>query len=335
MKKSICAVALLGTFAGVTSAQTNVSIYGIVDVSIQRFDTSTSSPVWQMEDANSGAFNKNGSRVGFKGSEDLGGGLSAIFTLENGFNIDNGTTGQGGRLFGRQAWVGLKGGLGTLTMGRQYTATFLTSDAVDPFGLGYAGNLSRVFNTNGFRADNTIAYFTPNLGGFFGQVNYALGEVAGNNSAGRNITSSLGYANGPVMVRFAYGDVKANPAVAGSLDNKTAMLGGTFDFGAAKLHAAFQADKLETPAGARSIEDKNWMLGVSAPIGYGRILASYVRRNADIITATRGDLDQYAIGYVHSLSKRTDVYSSYARQNDKSVTNVDNTVFQVGFQHRF
>lgn len=335
MKKSLLALAVLGAFAGVASAQTNVTIYGIVDVGIQRVDTDATEAVWQMEDANGAGFNRNGSRIGFKGTEDLGGGLSAIFTLENGFTSDSGTLGQGGRLFGRQAWVGLQGAFGAVKLGRQYTVTHLANDTIDPFNTGMAGAINRVFNGNGTRTDNTLSYSLPNLGGFSGQVNYSLGEVAGDNSASRQVGLGLAYANGPINVQFAYHDANSDPAVAASVDTKTAMLGGIYNFGVAKLHAGFQANETENLAGALTSDDKNWMLGVSAPIGVGEVRASFVRRDADLVTAARGDLDQYALGYVHNLSKRTNVYTSYARQNDKSVANVDNNVFQVGLQHRF
>ena len=116
MKKSLLALAVLGAFAGAASAQTNVTVYGLVDAGIQRTDTDNSGARWGLD---SGL--QSGNRLGFKGSEDLGGGLSAIFTLESGFNLDDGTQAQGGRLFGRQAWVGLNGGFGTVKFGRQYT----------------------------------------------------------------------------------------------------------------------------------------------------------------------------------------------------------------------
>ncbi|MEC4722535.1 porin [Noviherbaspirillum sp. CPCC 100848] len=338
MKKSLLALAVLGSFAGVASAQTNVTIYGIVDVAIQRVDSDATSAAWQMEDGNGNGFNRNGSRIGFKGSEDLGGGLSAIFTLENGFTSDSGNLGQGGRLFGRQAWVGLQGNFGAVRLGRQYTVTHLANDTIDPFNTGFAGAINRVFNGNGVRTDNTLSYALPNLGGFSGQVNYSLGEVAGDNSANRSVGLGLGYANGPINVQFAYHDANGAPAAgaaAATSDTKTAFLGGIYNFGVAKLHAAYQSNEVETLAGARTSDDNNWMLGVSAPLGVGQVMASFIRRDADVVTAARGDLDQYALGYLHNLSKRTNVYTSYARQNDKAATGVDNNVFQVGLQHRF
>jgi predicted porin len=326
MKKSLLALAVLGAFAGAASAQTNVTIYGIVDAAIERFDTNTTSATWSLTDANT-SFNKNGSRIGFKGSEDLGGGLSAIFQIENGFNVDNGQLGQGGRIFGRQAWVGLNGGFGTVKFGRQYTPMFGALDAIDPFGTGMTGAISRLFNTNGTRTDNTINY-SLSAAGFSGQLAYTLGEVAGNQSASRQIGLGLGYANGPINVQFAYTDAN-NAADTG--DTNTAVIGGSYNFGVAKLHAGFQSDKTDA-AGVTTTKDRNWMLGVSAPVGMGEVRASFIRSDDRLVNA---DTDQYGLGYVHNLSKRTNVYTSYARQNDKSATNNDNNTFNVGFQHRF
>ncbi|HYD96716.1 MAG TPA: porin [Noviherbaspirillum sp.] len=328
MKKSLLALAVFGAFAGAASAQSNVTIYGIADVAIERFDTNATSAQWSLTDGNT-SFNRNGSRIGFKGTEDLGGGLSAIFTIENGFNIDNGQLGQGGRIFGRQAFVGLQGGFGAVKFGRQYTPMFLALDSVDPFGTGLAGSITNVFNPNGVRTDNTIN-FSMSAMGVNGQLAYTLGEQAGSNSLGRQIGLGLGYGNGPVSVQFAYHD--ANAATVAGADTTTALLGGAFDLGVAKLHAAIQTNKAETPA-ATTGKNRNWMLGASAPVGAGSVVASFLR--GDDRLATNADVDQYALGYIHNLSKRTNVYTSYARLNAKPAGAVDTSIFNVGVQHRF
>src|ERR1700730_16325238 len=128
MKKTLLALAVLGAFAGAASAQTNVTVYGIVDAGVQY--KNDGNPAGKTLSLQSGI--QNGSRLGFKGTEDLGGGLSAIFTFENGFNVDDGTLGQGNRLFGRQAWVGLNGGFGTVKLGRQQTALYYALTEIDP-----------------------------------------------------------------------------------------------------------------------------------------------------------------------------------------------------------
>ncbi|HZW11607.1 MAG TPA: porin, partial [Noviherbaspirillum sp.] len=182
MKKSLLALAVLGAFAGAASAQTNVTIYGLVDASIERNDDNNGPITWGMRDANSFNSGKNGSRLGFKGTEDLGGGLSALFVLESGFQVDSGAMRGDGGLFSRQAYVGLQGGFGTVKLGHQYTPMHLALDTIDPFGTGMAGNIAYQFNNNGTRMSNTVNY-SYSAAGFTGQAAYSFGEVAGDQGA--------------------------------------------------------------------------------------------------------------------------------------------------------
>ncbi|GAB3548180.1 porin [Noviherbaspirillum agri] len=279
-----------------------------------------------MRDANSFNSGKNGSRLGFKGTEDLGGGLSALFVLESGFQVDSGAMRGDGGLFSRQAYVGLQGGFGTVKLGHQYTPMHLALDAIDPFGTGMAGNIAYQFNNNGTRMSNTINY-SYSAAGFTGQAAYGLGEVAGNTGASRQLALALSYANGPLNAQFAYHD--ANDATDTG-DTKTALLGGTYDLQVAKVHAGFQTNKTEA-AGVESVKDRNYMLGVSAPVGAGEVRASWMR--SDDRLAADADVDQYSVGYVHNLSKRTNVYTSYARFNRDA--SYDGSIFNVGVQHKF
>ncbi|WP_151632273.1 porin [Noviherbaspirillum aerium] len=340
MKTSLIALAVLGTVAGSSFAQTNVTIYGVADAGLSRIDNG------RVNNTALQSGQQSGSRIGFRGTEDLGGGLSAIFTLENGFSIDDGTLGQGGRLFGRQAFVGLQGGFGAVKLGRQYNPIRTAVENIDPFGLGLAGNAANVFSVYGERADNTLNYSSPNFGGFSGQAQYSFGEVAGSTSTGRQVGLSASYSAGPLNIILAHHDQNATAVVAGATvdagDAKTTFLGGTFDFGVAKLHAAYARSKGETAVGVTNLDRDDAMVGVSAPIGAGTILASYIRRNDDIGGGTR-DADQWAIGYTHALSKRTNLYTSYARiKNDAAATvgspaaaGLDPSVFNVGVRHRF
>lgn len=340
MKKSIIALAAVGAVAGTASAQTNVTIYGVADAGISRIDNGRNNTTA----LSSG--NQSGSRIGFRSKEDLGGGLSAIFTLENGYSIDDGTLGQGGRLFGRQAFVGLAGGFGAVKLGRQYNPIRTAVESVDPFGHGLAGNAANVFNVHGERADNSINYTAPNLGGFTGQVQYSFGEAVGSTSLGRQFGLSAGYAAGPLKVILAYHDQNLTTTTAGATvangDSQTTMLGGVYDFRVAKLHAAYARSEAENAAGVSTTDRDDAMIGVSAPIGAGTILASYIRRSEDVGGGT-ADANQWAIGYTHALSKRTNLYTSYARiKNDATArvgspaaAGLDPSVFNVGIRHRF
>jgi predicted porin len=343
MKKSLLALSVLGVFSGIASAQTNVTIYGVADAGVSWSDNGapTNSKTLGVD---SGL--QSGSRIGFRGTEDLGGGLSAIFTLENGFSMDNGNMGQGNRLFGRQAFVGLSGGLGTVKLGRQYNPIRPALESIDPYGFGMAGNISNVFNAYGERADNTINYSTPNLNGFTGQVAYSLGEIAGSTSNGRQFGLSGGYANGPLNVVLAYHNqnlVTGTPAVTPNGDAHTTLLGGTYDFNVVKLHAAYAVNKGDTATGVTNVDTRDMMIGATVPFGASAFMASYSRKNNEM--SANADADVWALGYTYALSKRTNLYTSYARvKNDPlatvglggaSVAGRDPSTFNVGIRHKF
>ncbi|MDF3037041.1 MAG: porin [Paucimonas sp.] len=350
MKKSVLALALFGAFASAASAQTSVTIYGIVDAAVAREDKGAAAllstgavdpakPGGKFTRLDSGG--QSGSRLGFKGTEDLGNGLSAIFQLENGFNIDNGRLGQGDRLFGRQAWVGLSGNFGALKLGRQNTPLRTAIESIDPFALGMAGSLDRFFSpagSDGFRMDNTVNYSLPgNLGGFFGQVAYGFGEGANDTSAQRQIGLSTGYANGPVNVLVAYHNTNGTAALGGS--TKVTLVGGTYDFTVVKAHLGYAQNKANT-AVATTDDSRDMLAGVSAPFGASSLIASYIKHD----TRGVGDRDWNAIsvGYTYSLSKRTNFYTSYGRvSNDSGVAKLvdrngeDYSLFNVGVRHKF
>lgn len=347
MKKSLLALAASGAVASTAMAQTNVTIYGIVDAGIAYDkEVTAADKVWRLQSGQ-----QSSSRLGFKGTEDLGGGMSAVFTLENGFNIDDGTMGQGGRLFGRQAWVGLNGGFGSVKLGRQQTPLYHALLAVDPFAINLAGNAQRMFGAGLYfvdpfsRTDNTINYSTPNIAGFTGQLSYGFGEVPGDRSTARQAAAGASYVNGPINVQFAYHDSNTAtlPATVaalgtGTADLRTAFIGGTFDFGLGKAHLAFADTKVD--AATTSRKDRNWLLGVSAPVGPGSVLASYIRN--DVREIADGESDQYAIGFTQPLSKRTNVYTSLSyTKNDSAVrlnafaNGVDSRQFNIGMRHQF
>lgn len=350
MKKSLLAFAVLGAFAGAAYAQSSVTIYGIADVGLESYDSGAAVNS-RTNGMRSGI--QSGSRLGFRGTEALGGGLSAIFQLENGFNINNGTFSDNSRLFNRQAFVGLNGGFGSVKLGRQYAPIRPALESIDPFALGLAGNAEGHFNTFGARTDNTVNYTTPDFSGFTGQVAYSFGNVAGNNSAGRQIGLSGTYKNGPINAVLAYhranGTITTTgtpPVTVDQSDSTTraTLLGGTYDFGIATAHAAYAWNKGDAGVAVPGLRDsRDWMLGVSAPFGASKVLASYMRRNDR--SGNDAGSRTWALGYTYDLSKRTNLYTSYSKTtNDSgSTTGIRSAVaagddpswFNVGVRHRF
>lgn len=194
--------ALFGT-AWAQPGATNVTVYGVVDVAIAR-EWGGPSGTTKLD----GSGVHSGSRWGLRGSEDLGGGLSALFTLESGFNSDDGSVAQGGLMFGRQAFVGVRGGFGSLTAGRQYTPHEDAIDAFDPLD-GISGGADNLLRRT-VRIDNALVYASPNWDGLSARLAYGLGEVAGSNSAGR----VLGAAWAARLARWRCGSLTTAPATA-------------------------------------------------------------------------------------------------------------------------
>ncbi len=360
MNKTIIAAAAFALTAGAAQAQTNVTIYGIMDAGLLHESGGVAGSVTKV-----GSGIGSASRIGFRGTEDLGGGMTALFTLENGTRIDTGEVDAAGTLFNRQAFVGIKGKAGMLTLGRQYTPWHQALAQVgDPFATGYAGGSKNVFPDFGanVRTSNTVMYTTPTVSGLTGDIAYAFGEQAGSSKSGRNIGASVGYVKGPMNVRVAYNhknsDVAAapgvTPVVRGNASNK--LIAANYDFKVVKAYAAFSADKgfnasplgnANNPyGGARptaSTDGNEILLGVIAPVGPGNVVATVMRK--DDKTAFNQDARSYGIGYLYGLSKRTTIYTVYGHMVNKNgagytvANNTDagtgDTAFNLGVRHTF
>jgi predicted porin len=364
MKKSLCVMAVLAAATNSAFAQSNVTVYGLFDMGIVRESGGSTGPVTKVTSGMS-----NGTRLGFKGTEDLGNGMNALFVLEAGVNGDTGTSGQGGILFGRQAFAGLGGSFGTVTLGRQYAPEYNVTVFVDPFESGLEGdskNIMQAVPDGGSRINNSIKYATPVVGGFSGEFLYGAGEVAGNVKTGRQFGGAVASAAGPLEVRLGYhnhnNDAPAAPAPAApGPASKNTILAATYNLNVVKLHAAYAVNKgmfsspMRTsgnpfgyPAPAPtpwsiSQDSTDTLLGVTVPVGPHTFLASYLHKN-DKMPANQ-DATQWAVGYRYALSKRTDLYASYALMSNKngasytvgngSEEGSGNRAFLVGIRHKF
>ena len=374
MKKTLVALAALAT-VGAAFAQSTVTLYGKIDWEVQSLTGHTAaganiSPGLRVQSAG-----LNGSRFGMKGTEDLGGGMSAIFDLQGGLNIDTGQNAQCGganvvsvnacstvtgavpgataavqapRIFGRQAYAGLKGSWGQFTAGRQYAPYDNAFGAVDAQGYTSNSAMGSVFAAGGHadaggpgRVDNSLTYYTPAMGGFNAQVMYAPGEnKAPGVSASHYTGLGLGYANGPINVQFASENMKSNGLVNANTTNGGAagttnayILGGSYNFGVATVYAAY-----ERATNAIKTRDKGYSLGVSAPIGIATLSAGYARETSSPVVGANTLSRGFGGQVTYPLSKRTLVYTELMSLR-ASTTGVAGTAttqtFGVGMQHNF
>lgn len=302
MKKSLLSLALFSAFCSSAIAD-SVVVYGVVDAGV----VSESGPLGSVVKLTSGV--QSGSRLGFKGTEDLGGGLRANFVVEGGFGVDTGTSLQGGVLFGRQSFVGLSNKIGAVTFGRQQTALYNTlRDIGDPFAIGLAGTSTNLMSTGGNRLNNTVRLSSEPIANFSGDVSYSLGEVAGNSRANRSFGGSFGYANGPAALRIAHNNTSN---VLGSDSAKTTLLAGSYDFGVVKANLAYAENR-----GAGNIDSRDVLIGGSVPFGASKVTASYIHKNDR--SFANNDAHQFGIGYEYALSERTNIYTSYAAMSNSN-----------------
>jgi predicted porin len=307
MKKSLIALAVLGGFTGMAVAQSSVTLFGTLDVNAR----------WVKNDGGGnrktmGTDGINSSAFGVRGIEDLGGGLRAGFHLESAVNPDTGTS-NATRFWHRRATVSLLGGFGEVRLGRHLTPSFLSYASFDPFGTNGVGNAGNVHFFGGqitaVRSDNAFQYFLPsNIGGVYGNVMVAPGEGA----AGKLYGGRVGFAGGPFNVSVGYSQ---QDVVPGGADKwKAASVGGSWNFGFATLMGFFNSEKIDL---VPEQKEKRWLVGATFPLGQGEIRTSFTRSDLSGTGIASNDADQVAVGYVYNLSKRTALYATGSRINNK------------------
>ncbi len=350
--KTLNATILLGSVmaSAALHAQTSIQIYGIVDAGVEYVNkarvSSTSSATGSLAKVDSG--NAAASRFGFRGQEDLGDGLAAIFGLENGFSADTGTLANGGRIFGRQAYVGLAGYLGSIQAGRETTPVFDFGAIYDPMiPARYSALALDVAFAS--RADNAIRY-----GGKFGDLSLSAqysfgfdstivngGEVPGAFQVGKEMSTNINYQFGNVLAGVMY-DRRNGTSIATQQDTVERMaLGIAADFKPVKIYAAFQRRNMHTSAvGTRT--NLYWVAMTYNPSPAVTLLTaaySFDPAGASNRSAMYTVLGSYA------LSKRTDIYSQVAlmRNQAHAAMALDGTVnpgdnqagLTFGIRHRF
>ena len=307
MKKSLLALAVLGAFAGAASAQSSVTLFGVVDLSLKQVKNDGNGSRKSM--ANDGI---NSNRLGVRGVEDLGGGLRAGFHLEGGMTPDDGTA--LGQTWRRRSTASLMGGFGELRLGRDYTPSFWNTTIFDPFGTNGVGsslNLTHnVGQTTYVRSNNSVGYHLPALGGLYGQVMVAPGESA----AGKYTGGRIGFAAGPVNVAVSTG--RQDTDAAGNTKFKHTSIAGSYKVGPATLMAQWNDEKSDTPSGDK---ETRILFGASVVVGQGLINAAFTK--TDEKDAANRDATQLALGYIYNLSPRTALYGTYASIKNKNNSN--------------
>lgn len=368
MKKSLVALAVLGAFAGVASAQSSVTLFGIVDTNIQRVAGSGNGSVTRLHEGGVAT-----SRYGIKGEEDLGGGLKASFWLEGQMQPDDGTlqsavstnnsaAATSTAIFGRRSTVSLSGNFGEVRLGRDYLPDYLLISGFSAFGInGSAGTIAQnctglaLPTAGGFttpcvtnvRASNSVQYFLPsNLGGVYGSLMYAFGEQAStavNDKDGRVVAGRVGYKVGGLDATIA-----TSKATYYAGDLKRVNAGASYTFGAFKPILFWNKVKVAPENGGASAtpERKDWGLGLVATFGQNVVRATY--QNYDVKN-TDNDAKLLGVGYMYNMSKRTSLYANYGRvDNDGTGTAFataagrtpteaggNSTGYEIGVSHSF
>lgn len=348
MKKTLLTAALVAGFASAAHAESSVTLYGLVDGGV---GYNTQKTTWS-GDFGSGSFKtrgfefkngvKNGNRWGLKGTEDLGNGTSAIFQLESGFDLGNGNSAQGGRLFGRKAVVGLTGeSWGTLTLGRQYNAADDFIAPIDPFGTGWgqAAANSAFGGVLSARMDNVVKYVTPNFSGFqlgLGWTGSNTKDTYRNDLYGTDydakdtsngFTFGLGYNNGPIQAGFSYDYLRTKYKFNGITvtDDKVKAwnLGFAYDFDVVKLHLMYGQQNDGTVSGFGLAED------IALPTGFGPL--------ASIIDGEGFRQKSWLLGLSAPVTEAGKVYFSYTgnniKNNDAFDGKVTSNIFSLGYLH--
>jgi predicted porin len=368
MKRSLLALAVLGAFAGAASAQSSVTIYGSLDLGITKSNGGTSgnnggaaggggglgtgasnaaqAKAWTLQSANA-------PRLGFRGNEDLGGGMSAQFQIEHRYNLDTGTQANTQFWHGRSYVQLSHAAAGRVYLGREYGATFWPAVKSDPFGWDGVGQLGSLMYgsfrsvnpvgvANNVRVSNSIGYKSPSFAGLTVQLATGLGE----NIVGRDDSFNVEYGAGPIYAALGFERVRG--AAPGDITNGGNSRDGDrminfalhYDFGVVKpmfYYSRSQIDTRNTPPTIGDVQTDFVSLGALAPIGPGTLKAVIAQLKPDN-GATLGGVAllktrKLGLGYDYALSKRTNLYA------DVGVTKTDNrtrnSTWSFGTKHTF
>lgn len=331
MKKSLLALAVLGAFAGAASAQSSVTLYGLVDMGVSRSNDGTSITV------NNGA-GKAGintvqqgasSRLGFRGVEDLGSGVKAAFQIEHRFTPDDGVAAT--PFWAARSTVSLSSAAGSIYLGREYVPAFWVALAGDPWGFDTIGQFSSTYTWAGYKAadttfrnSNTVGLKTANMGGFTAELAVSAGEGA-RGTLGRAYGFNAQYANGPMYFGLGYDQTKNN---AGGTGVDPRLIVATAKIGFGPVTPSLSLAQSRTAA---DVKTKAITLAAAVKVGAtGEIRAGIAKSDPD---GANNNSVKGAVGYMHGLSKRTFIYGDISTAKNEALTR--STGFDLGVKHSF
>lgn len=338
MNKSIIAFAVLGGSAAWASAQAPVAPYGVMDAGVVREAGCNGCPT--RLDSGIGT----GSRVGIRGSEALGKNTSAVFAFEAGIEADTGRAEDQNRLFDRQAYVGVAGPLGVLTLGRQYDFDYLAlTDVADPFKGDTAGSATNLVDYGDRRSDDSIQYYSAAVRGVSAGASYSRNNIDGNSASRRAWGMSVGFEHGPFTFRAAHQNlhvakIHMYDQAGNRMDARNSIVAANLRLGWGTAYAAYSASRgwgnsplfnPDNPYGARiastaSTNSRDVLVGLAVPVGRATtLLASFIRKN-DRDLANQ-DAKQVAVGATYAASRRLDFYAAYSH-----IQNVNGANYSIG-----
>jgi len=366
-KKTLLAAAFAVGFAGAAHAQTNLTLYGVVDggLGYTQFKNSASGAKATKFGLESGV--QSGNRWGLRGTEDLGGGLKALFQLESGFTLHDGQYAQGAnRLLGREASLALANDAwGTLKFGRHTNfASLYAADLAAPVSDAFAeGHIGASFtSTATVRLDNLVTYETPVFSGFQFGVGYSFNHdgaqtfdpKGGTDTNVKVTTLGLRYSNGPLAVAAAYDRTDSDVAV--SDDIQSWVIAGTYNFDVVKLHLGFGQDKHgifsgRSPIGVGGFDNiafvydpdyktNNYSVGLTVPLTDSSFMIGWQTARLsgsakDNLGADKRSQNLFTAGYTYNLSRRTNVYAVGTYGTGYAFNDIKVTQGIVGLRHLF
>lgn len=366
MKKSLIALAVIAA-SGVASAQSTVTLYGLVDAYVgnQKINGLSQSGVNLASPAGGSGGALNTSRFGFKGSEDLGGGLKANFVLEAGFDPSTGaansytnpyTGASSSAVFGRQSWVGLSGGFGEIRLGKMWTPfDEVKGSGAAAFDANIFAPAANVWASNGYqdRPGNAIYYVTPSFSGLTAAAMYSFGEnktaavgATPGVSAGKIAAVNVAYANGPIAAALSYQTEKANGS---SVATKFTQVNASYDFGVVKLLGALGRVKdgfnpsfgvTAAGTGIAVAKSNEYQIGLDFPVSSTVTLSGGYAHSKDTQLAGGPDITRKGFGVagLYALSKRTNLYvgAQDAKQDSYALVGENKIrMYAVGVRHTF